>query len=98
MIKRNGKKEWGRKYWHVMAGICGLSLILQSKTASADLIDTGEMTYSSAPGSPWMETAVIAIVGLMIILAVGAILYLHYRKKQDDLERTQREEAEREEQ
>ena len=66
--------------------------------ASADSIDPGGMKYSSAPGAPWMETAVIIIVGLMVILAIGVIMYLHYQKKQDAQERLQREEAEREEQ
>lgn len=98
MKRKNEKQCWNRKYWYVMAGICGLLVILRSKAASADLIDSGEMRYSSASGAPWMETAVIAIVGLMIILAAGAILFLHYQKKQDAQERMQREEAEREEQ
>ena len=98
MKRKNEKKWWNRKCWYVMAGIGGLLAMIQARTVSADLIDSGEMRYSNAPGAPWMETAIIVIVGVMVILAIGAISYLYYQKKQDEQERMQREEAEREEQ
>ena len=97
IMKRNERKWSKRKNACLLPGIWGLLVMLHAKSASADLIPSGEMKYSSAPGAPWMETAVIIIVGLMVILAIGAIVYLHYQKKQDAQERMQREEAEREE-
>lgn len=98
MKKRNEKRWRNGKACSILSGILGLLVMLQTKVASADMIDPGGMQYSSAPGAPWMETAVIIIVGLMVILAVWAILFLHHQKKQDEQERMQREEAEREEQ
>lgn len=70
---------------------------MQGKTLSADLIDSGSMTYSSALEVPWMETAVIVMVGLMFIFALAAICFLYHQKNQDAQERMQREAAEREE-
>lgn len=97
-MKRRNERKWSKgKNGCLLVGIWGLLVLLRAKSASADLIPSGGMKYSSAPGAPWMETAVIIIVGLMLILAIGAIVYLHYQKKQDAQERMQREEAEREE-
>ena len=99
IMKRRNERRWSkRKSCCILSGIWGLLVLIQAKSASADSIDPGGMKYSSAPGAPWMETAVIIIVGLMVILAVGVIMYLHYQKRQDAQERLQREEAEREEQ
>ncbi len=98
-MERKNEKKWrnGKRYYF-LSGMWGLLAMLQTKMASADSIDPGGIKYSGAPGAPWMETAVIIIVGLMVILAVWAILFLHHQKKQDAQERMQREEAEREEQ
>lgn len=98
MKKRNEKRWRNGKACCILSGILGLLVMLQTKVASADLIGPSGIEYSNAPGAPWMETAVIIIVGLMVILAVWAILFLHHQKKQDEQERMQREEAEREEQ
>lgn len=98
MKRKNEKKRANRKWNYFLFGILGLLVMLQTKVASADLIGFSGIEYSSAPGAPWMETAVIIIVGLMVIMAVWAILFLHHQKKQDAQERMQREEAEREEQ
>ena len=99
IMKSRKEKKWcNGKRFYFLFGIFGLVVMLQTKVASADVIDSGGMKYSGAPGAPWMDTAVIIIVGLMVILAVWAILFLHHQKKQDAQERMQREEAEREEQ
>lgn len=97
MDRSNQETGKRRKVSWIRAAVLGLFFWMPGKMATADSIDGGNTLYANMPESPWMETAVMIIVGLMVIFAVAAICYLHHQKKQDAQERMQREEAEREE-
>lgn len=91
-------KIWNKLKWFGAMAVSAALMPLQHTVVSADMIDRGEVQYSNVPGAPWMELAVIIIVGLMVIFAIAAIVFMYHQKKTEEEARKQREEAEREEQ
>lgn len=62
----------------------------------ADVVDTS-MTFSNVPGAPWMELAVLIMVGLMVMFAAFAIFFIYRQKKKDERDEQLRKEEERKE-
>lgn len=71
---------------------------LWSGVLLADVVDTGiGMSFSDAPGAPWMELTVLIMVGLMVMFAAFAIFFIYRQKKKDERDEKLRREEERKE-
>ncbi len=79
-----------------MLGLAAM-LLFRSRIVSADVVYPG-FEFSKAPGEPWMELAVVIMVGLMVLFAVFAIFFIYRQKKKDEKEEKLRKEEERKEQ
>ena len=64
----------------------------------ADVVDTDmSRPLFSGSGAPWMELAVLIMVGLMVMFAAFAIFFIYRQKKKDERDEQLRKEEERKE-
>ena len=95
MVKGRNEKNWSDRKWrYLLPGIWIFLAMLHAKAALADSCASYRTSYSQTPWAPWLEAAFAVIIGLMVVLAILAIQFLHNQKEQ---ERVLQEEAEKEE-
>ena len=62
----------------------------------ADSVDPAASIFEGS-GAPWMELAVLIMVGLMVMFAVFSIFFIYRQKKKDEWDEQLRKEEERKE-
>lgn len=94
MGRKDEKIKWRQAVRNILLYACGFVWMLPEGSASADIVEPAGSPL--APGPLWMGPVIAIIVGLMVILAIAAICFMHKQKKKEEEARRQREEAERE--
>ena len=62
----------------------------------ADVVDPAAPIFEGS-SAPWMELAVLIMVGLMVMIAAFAIFFIYRQKKKDERDEQLRKEEERKE-